>query len=79
MTLCAETPAAAEAKLSSVFQRAHALQPCVLLLRNLQLLLRAGGAAEDDSRVRAALCLLLASAPARSVTVGFFSKYSHHP
>uniref|UniRef100_A0A3Q2E8R8 AAA+ ATPase domain-containing protein n=1 Tax=Cyprinodon variegatus TaxID=28743 RepID=A0A3Q2E8R8_CYPVA len=69
VTVCADTPAAVEAKLKSAFQRAEALQPCVLLLRNLQLLLRAGGAAEDDGRVQAALCQLLSSAPARLVNV----------
>ncbi|KAM4595637.1 peroxisomal ATPase PEX6 isoform 2-T2 [Fundulus diaphanus] len=62
VTACADTPAAAEARLSSVFQRAHALQPCVLLLRNLQLLLRARGAAEDEGRVQAVLCQLLGGA-----------------
>ncbi|MEQ2182375.1 hypothetical protein GOODEAATRI_021716 [Goodea atripinnis] len=67
VTLCADTPAAAEVKLSSVFQRANALQPCILMLRNLQLLLKARGAAEDDGRVQAVLCQLLASAPASVV------------
>ncbi|XP_043971403.1 peroxisome assembly factor 2 [Gambusia affinis] len=67
VTVCADTPAAAEVKLSSVFQRANALQPCVLLLRNLQLLLK--GAAEDNSRVKAVLCQLLGGAPASVVVV----------
>ncbi|XP_042336995.1 peroxisome assembly factor 2-like, partial [Plectropomus leopardus] len=66
--VCADTPAASEVKLSAAFQRAAALQPCVLLLRNLQLLLAAGGGAEEDGRVQAALCQLLHSAP-RSVAV----------
>ncbi|XP_014893360.1 peroxisome assembly factor 2 [Poecilia latipinna] len=69
VTVCADTPAAAEVKLSSVFQRASALQPCVLLLRNLQLLLKTPGAAEDDGRVQAVLCQLLGSAPASVVVV----------
>ncbi|MEQ2284554.1 hypothetical protein AMECASPLE_022927, partial [Ameca splendens] len=67
VTLCADTPAAAEVKLSLVFQRANALQPCILLLRNLQLLLKARGAAEDDGRVQTVLCQLLASTPASVV------------
>lgn len=65
VTMCADTPAASEAKLASAFQRAEALQPCVLLLRNLQLLVRPRGA-EEDGRVQAALCHLLNSAPTRS-------------
>lgn len=65
--MCADTLAASEAKLASVFQRAEALQPSILLLRNLQLLLRAQGAPEDNGRVQAVLCQLLSSVPARSV------------
>lgn len=68
MSVCADTPAASEVKLTSVFQRADALRPCVLLLRNLHLLLRSRGAAEEDGRVGAALCQLLSSAPTRSLT-----------
>lgn len=63
--MCADSPAASEAKLTSVFQRADALRPCVLLLRNLQLLLRHKGTSEEDGRVQAALCQLLHSAPSR--------------
>uniref|UniRef100_A0A8D3BI28 Peroxisomal ATPase PEX6 n=1 Tax=Scophthalmus maximus TaxID=52904 RepID=A0A8D3BI28_SCOMX len=64
VSVCADTAAAVEVKLASVFQRAGALRPCVLLLRNLHLLLRPrGGAGEEDGRVRAALCQLLGSAP----------------
>ncbi|XP_069385744.1 peroxisomal ATPase PEX6 isoform X2 [Paralichthys olivaceus] len=69
VSVCADTPAAAEVKLTSLFQRAAALQPCILLLRNLQLLLRPRGAAEEDARVRAALCHLLSSAPISVVLV----------
>ncbi|XP_070778486.1 peroxisomal ATPase PEX6 [Enoplosus armatus] len=65
----ADTPAASEVKLASVFQRADALQPCILLLRNLQLLLRPRGGAEEDGRVPAALCQLLHSAPPSVVVV----------
>ncbi|XP_024145407.1 peroxisome assembly factor 2 isoform X2 [Oryzias melastigma] len=68
VTMCADTPAASEAKLASAFQRAEALQPCVLLLRNLQLLVRPRGA-EEDGRVQAALCHLLNSAPTRVAVV----------
>ncbi|XP_049428068.1 peroxisome assembly factor 2 isoform X1 [Epinephelus fuscoguttatus] len=69
VSVCADTPAASEVKLSSVFQRADALQPCILLLRNLQLLLTARGGAEEDGRVQAALCQLLHSAPSSVVVV----------
>ncbi|XP_041839160.1 peroxisome assembly factor 2 isoform X2 [Melanotaenia boesemani] len=69
VTICADTPAASEVKLTSAFQRAEALQPCILLLRNLPLLLRARGAAEDDGRVQAALCQLLSSTPTSVVVV----------
>ncbi|XP_069577737.1 peroxisomal ATPase PEX6 isoform X1 [Brachyistius frenatus] len=69
VNLCADTPAASEVKLTSVFQRADALQPCILLLRNLQLLLRPRGAAEDDGRLQATLCQLLSSATTGVVVV----------
>ncbi|KAM3623054.1 uncharacterized protein V6R79_006294 [Siganus canaliculatus] len=69
VSVCADTPAASEVKLASVFQRAAALQPCVLLLRNLQLLLRARGTAEEDGRIPTALCQLLSSAPSSVVVV----------
>ncbi|XP_034056504.1 LOW QUALITY PROTEIN: peroxisome assembly factor 2 [Gymnodraco acuticeps] len=69
VSVCADTPAASEVKLSSVFQRAEALQPCVLLLRNLQVLLRPRGGAEEDGRVQAALSQLLHSAPTSVVVV----------
>ncbi|XP_070684187.1 peroxisomal ATPase PEX6 isoform X2 [Pempheris klunzingeri] len=69
VSVCADTPAASEVKLTSAFQRADGLQPCVLLLRNLQLLLRPRGGAEEDGRVPAALCQLLHSAPPRVVVV----------
>ncbi|XP_073327114.1 peroxisomal ATPase PEX6 isoform X2 [Pagrus major] len=69
VSVCADTPAASEVKLTAAFQRAGAVQPCVLLLRNLQLLLRPRGGAEDDGRVTAALCQLLSSAPSSVVVV----------
>ncbi|XP_028266070.1 peroxisome assembly factor 2 isoform X2 [Parambassis ranga] len=69
VSLCADTPAASEVKLTSVFQRADGLQPCILLLRNLQLLLRPRGASEDDARVQAALCQLLCSTSTSVIVV----------
>ncbi|XP_029374028.1 peroxisome assembly factor 2 isoform X2 [Echeneis naucrates] len=69
VSLCADTSAASEAKLTSVFQRAAALQACVLVLRNLQLLLRSRGAGEEDGRITAALCQLLDNAPTSVVLV----------
>ncbi|KAI1896913.1 hypothetical protein AGOR_G00099770 [Albula goreensis] len=38
VTLCADTPAACEARMQAAFSRAELHRPCVLLLRNLQLL-----------------------------------------
>uniref|UniRef100_A0A673Z4G9 Peroxisomal ATPase PEX6 n=1 Tax=Salmo trutta TaxID=8032 RepID=A0A673Z4G9_SALTR len=55
VTLCADTAAACEAKMKSVFQRAEAHRPCILLLRNLQLLGQPRDGTEDDARVIAAL------------------------
>ncbi|XP_074485873.1 peroxisomal ATPase PEX6 isoform X1 [Sebastes fasciatus] len=69
VSVCADTPAASEVKLTSVFQRADTLQPCVLLLRNLQLLLRSRDGADGDGRVHAKLCQLLHSAPTSVVVV----------
>ncbi|XP_029949670.1 LOW QUALITY PROTEIN: peroxisome assembly factor 2 [Salarias fasciatus] len=68
VSVCADTPAAAESRLRRVFERAAALQPCVLLLRNLPVLTRSRGGGEEDGRVRATLGLLLRGAP-RSVVV----------
>ncbi|XP_045903125.1 peroxisome assembly factor 2 isoform X2 [Micropterus dolomieu] len=74
VSVCADTPAASEVKLTSVFQRADALQPCILLLRNLQLLLRPRGGAEEDGRVPAAFCQLLHSVPTSVVVVATVSR-----
>ncbi|XP_055367037.1 peroxisomal ATPase PEX6 isoform X3 [Betta splendens] len=68
VSVCADSAAATEVKLASVFQRAVALQPCILLLRNLQLLLKPKGF-EEDGRVPAMLCQLLHSAPSSVVVV----------
>ncbi|XP_058496719.1 peroxisomal ATPase PEX6 isoform X3 [Solea solea] len=69
VSLCADTPAASEVKLTSVFQHAAALQPCALLLRNLHLLLRPRGGGEEDGRLTAALYQLLSSAPTSVVVL----------
>ncbi|TMS23327.1 Peroxisome assembly factor 2 [Larimichthys crocea] len=69
VSLCADSPAASEVKLAAAFQRADAVRPCVLLLRNLQLLLRPRGGAEEDGRVPAVLRQLLHSAPSSVVVV----------
>uniref|UniRef100_A0A669EHN9 Peroxisomal ATPase PEX6 n=1 Tax=Oreochromis niloticus TaxID=8128 RepID=A0A669EHN9_ORENI len=79
VSLCADSPAASEVKLASVFQRAEALQPCVLLLRNLQLVLRSRGAAESDCRVQAKLCQLLSCAPTSVVMVATVCKLRDLP
>uniref|UniRef100_UPI003AB0FB17 peroxisomal ATPase PEX6 n=1 Tax=Centroberyx gerrardi TaxID=166262 RepID=UPI003AB0FB17 len=69
VSLCSDSPAASEVKLSQVFQKAEAVRPCVLLLRNLQLLLRPRGGAGEDGRAQAALRQLLSSAPASVAVV----------
>ncbi|TKS67932.1 Peroxisome assembly factor 2 [Collichthys lucidus] len=69
VSLCADSPAASEVKLAAAFQRADAVRPCVLLLRNLQLLLCPRGGAEEDGRVPAVLRQLLHSAPSSVVVV----------
>lgn len=68
VTLTSDSLASSEVKLAAAFRRSAALQPCLLLLRNLHLLLRprgGSGGTEDDGRVPAALCQLLSSAPRR--------------
>uniref|UniRef100_A0A8C7HU47 Peroxisomal ATPase PEX6 n=1 Tax=Oncorhynchus kisutch TaxID=8019 RepID=A0A8C7HU47_ONCKI len=74
VTLCADTAASCEAKMKSVFQRAEAHRPCILLLRNLQLLGQPRDGAEEDARVIAALCQFIAHAPASVVVVAAVSK-----
>uniref|UniRef100_H3CHK4 Peroxisomal ATPase PEX6 n=1 Tax=Tetraodon nigroviridis TaxID=99883 RepID=H3CHK4_TETNG len=69
VSLLGNTPAASEAKLTSAFQRASGAQPCVLLLRNLHLLLRQGGGAQEESRLMGALWRLLASVSSRVAVV----------
>ncbi|XP_056136218.1 peroxisomal ATPase PEX6 [Lampris incognitus] len=74
VSVCADTAAACEAKLKSVFQRAEAHQPCVLLLRNLQLLCQPREGAEEDARILASLCQLLSSTPSSVVVVATVSR-----
>ncbi|XP_061736750.1 peroxisomal ATPase PEX6 isoform X2 [Nerophis ophidion] len=61
VSVCSDTPAALEVKLMSLFQRAEGVRPCVLLLRNLHLLLPPGRGALQDGRVQAALLRMLKS------------------
>ncbi|KPP74938.1 peroxisome assembly factor 2-like [Scleropages formosus] len=70
VSLCADTPAACEARMRATFSRAALHQPCVLLLRNLQLLGRQHDHVNEDSRVLTTLCLLVSSCPASVVVVG---------
>ncbi|CAB1344770.1 unnamed protein product [Coregonus sp. 'balchen'] len=74
VTLCADTAAACEAKMKSVFQRAEAHRPCILLLRNLQLLGQPRDGTEEDARVMAALCQFIAHTPSSVVVVAAVSK-----
>ncbi|XP_016112261.1 peroxisome assembly factor 2 [Sinocyclocheilus grahami] len=73
VSLCADTAAACEAKMRSVFERAELHHPCVLLLRNLQLLGQPRDGSETDSRVTSTLCQLIAAAHASVVVVGSVS------
>uniref|UniRef100_A0A8C6UPA3 Peroxisomal ATPase PEX6 n=1 Tax=Neogobius melanostomus TaxID=47308 RepID=A0A8C6UPA3_9GOBI len=57
VSLCADSFAASEVKMSAILERAEQVRPCVLVLRNLHLLLRASGA--EQSRLQAALGRLL--------------------
>uniref|UniRef100_A0AAY4A415 Peroxisomal ATPase PEX6 n=1 Tax=Denticeps clupeoides TaxID=299321 RepID=A0AAY4A415_9TELE len=59
VTLCADTAATCEVKMKSAFSRAELYQPCVLLLRNLQVLGHLRDGTCVDSRVAAALCQLI--------------------
>ncbi|CAN9510674.1 unnamed protein product [Ophioblennius macclurei] len=77
VSVCADTPAATESRLKRVFERASTLKPCILLLRNLQLLTHSRGAAEEEGRVQAALCLLLRSAPSSVVVVATVCRPHH--
>ncbi|XP_056304098.1 peroxisomal ATPase PEX6 [Danio aesculapii] len=73
VALCADTAAASEAKIKSVFERAELHHPCLLLLRNLQLLGQSRDGAETDCRVAATLCQLIAAVHTSVVVVGSVS------
>ena len=49
----------------AAFQKAELQKPCILLLRNLQLLGQPRDGTETDARVLAALCHLIEKAPSR--------------
>uniref|UniRef100_A0AAR2J1V5 Peroxisomal ATPase PEX6 n=1 Tax=Pygocentrus nattereri TaxID=42514 RepID=A0AAR2J1V5_PYGNA len=65
VTLCGDTAAACESKMKAVFHKAELHHPCVLLLRNLQLLSQRRDGTEMDSRVVSALCQLIADSHSR--------------
>ncbi|XP_066504256.1 peroxisomal ATPase PEX6 [Hoplias malabaricus] len=73
VTLCGDTAAACESKMKAAFLRAALHQPCVLLLRNLQLLSQRRGGAEMDSRVDSAVCQLIAATHSSVIVVGSVS------
>uniref|UniRef100_A0A8B9J7K6 Peroxisomal ATPase PEX6 n=1 Tax=Astyanax mexicanus TaxID=7994 RepID=A0A8B9J7K6_ASTMX len=70
VTLCGDTAAACESKMKAAFHRAEVHHPCVLLLRNLQLLSQRRDGTEMDSRVVSALCQLLTDAHSSVIVVG---------
>ncbi|XP_072516649.1 peroxisomal ATPase PEX6 [Salminus brasiliensis] len=70
VTLCGDTAAACESKMKAAFHRAEIHHPCVLLLRNLQLLSHRRDGTEMDSRVVSALCQLLIDAHSSVIVVG---------
>ncbi|KAK1171252.1 peroxisome assembly factor 2 [Acipenser oxyrinchus oxyrinchus] len=61
VNLCGDTTAATEAKLQAAFSRADLYKPCVLLLRNIQLIGRHRDGLGEDSRVICTLRQLLAN------------------
>nr|XP_055073593.1 peroxisomal ATPase PEX6 [Misgurnus anguillicaudatus] len=73
VTVCGDTAAACEVKMKSVFERAELHHPCVLLLRNLQLLGQPRDGTEVDCRVVSTLCQLIAALPVSVVVVGSVS------
>ncbi|XP_067115756.1 peroxisomal ATPase PEX6 isoform X1 [Osmerus mordax] len=74
VTVCADTAAACEAKMRAAFQRAEAHQPCVLLLRNLQLLGQPKDGSEEDARVLASFRQLITSMPPSVAVIAAVSK-----
>ncbi|KAG2467460.1 PEX6 factor, partial [Polypterus senegalus] len=78
VTLCAETTAASVVKLQYAFNQADLHKPCVVLLRNLQLLGRHRDGRSEDCRVTSVLKQLLTDPPKQNsfpvVVVGTVSK-----
>ncbi|KAI5614724.1 peroxisome biogenesis factor 6 isoform X1 [Silurus asotus] len=70
VTLCGDTAAACESKMKAAFHKAEFHHPCVLLLRDLQLLCQRRDSTETDSRVASALCQLVADAHSSIIVVG---------
>ncbi|XP_063059063.1 peroxisomal ATPase PEX6 [Engraulis encrasicolus] len=73
VTLCADTAAACEVKMRMVFQKAEFHKPCVLLLRNFQLLGQPRDGTVTDARVLAALCQFIENLPPSVVVVASVS------
>lgn len=65
VTVCADTAAACEVKMKSMFERAELHHPCVLLLRHLELLGQPRDGTETDSRIISSLCQIITALPAR--------------
>ncbi|XP_030051543.1 peroxisome biogenesis factor 6 [Microcaecilia unicolor] len=59
VNLCRQTTGATEAKLQSTFSQARLYRPCILLLKNIDLLGRVYDGIGEDLRVTSALCQLL--------------------
>ncbi|XP_036406208.1 peroxisome assembly factor 2 [Megalops cyprinoides] len=70
VTLCADTPAACEARMQTAFSQAGLHHPCILLLSNLHLLGQQHDGASQEPRVLSALCRFIAGLPASVVVVG---------
>nr|XP_033792049.1 peroxisome biogenesis factor 6 [Geotrypetes seraphini] len=68
VNLCKDSNDATEAKLQSTFSQANLYRPCVLLLRNIDLLGRVYDGFGEDPRIISALCQLLLQ-PSRSHSV----------
>lgn len=75
MSLCGDTAAACEVKMRTLFKKAQSLQPCLLLLRNLQYLRSAREGADKDSRVQSALYQQLTSCCTRVVIVATVTRH----
>ncbi|XP_057181332.1 peroxisomal ATPase PEX6 isoform X2 [Triplophysa rosa] len=73
VTVCADTAAACEVKMKSVFEKAVLHHPCVLLLRHLELLGQPRDGSETDSRIISSLCQIITALPASLVVVGSVS------